>query len=293
LIEVTSSVGFPTIRNWFPAVAAHRKRQSRVFKGRGDITVKGKIASSSLLAVALAIGGSAAMAQTAAQIQAEVQKALSSSKYEGVHGSVQDNGLVVLNGSVDVFDLKEKIDHKAHRIKGVKAVENNIQVAGAPVSDQELSAKLVKAIEYDRVGYGTTPFNAISVNVRDGAVTLGGHAYGPVDADSAAAVAANTKGVKDVINDIQVDPLSPMDDSIRIRTFRTIYSYPSLNKYAMDPGKTIRISVQNGRVTLIGVVDSQADKDAAGIRANTVPGVFYVDNQLQVVNDQNEKRASR
>jgi hyperosmotically inducible protein len=255
--------------------------------------VKGKIASSSLLAVALAIGGSAAMAQTAAQIQAEVQKALSSSKYEGVHGSVQDNGLVVLNGSVDVFDLKEKIDHKVHRIKGVKAVENNIQVAGAPVSDQELSAKLVKAIEYDRLGYGTTPFNAISVTVRDGIVTLGGHAYGPVDADSAAAVVANTKGVKDVINDIQVDPLSPMDDGIRLRTFRTIYSYPSLSKYAMDPGKTIRISVQNGRVTLIGVVDSQADKDAAGIRANTVPGVFHVDNQLQVVNDEKEKRASR
>jgi hyperosmotically inducible periplasmic protein len=255
--------------------------------------VKGKIASSSLLAIALALGGSAAMAQSTAQIQAEVQKALSNSKYQSVHGTVQENGLVVLKGSVDVFDLKEKIDHKVHRIKGVKAVENDIQVAGAPIPDQELDAKLVKAIEYDRVGYGTTPFNAISVNVRDGVVTLGGHAYGPVDADSAAAVAANTKGVKDVINDIQVDPLSPMDDSIRIRTFRAIYGYPSLNKYAMDPGKTIRVSVQNGRVTLIGVVDSQADKDAAGIRANTVPGVFHVDDQLQVVNDQNENRASR
>jgi hyperosmotically inducible periplasmic protein len=255
--------------------------------------MKGTIASSSLIALALAIGGPAALAQSTAQIQAEVQKALSNSKYEGVHGSVQNNGLVVLNGSVDVFDLKEKLDHKIHRIKGVKAVENEIQVAGTPVPDQELSAKLVKAIEYDRVGYGTTAFNAISVTVRDGIVTLGGYAYGPVDADSAAAVAANMKGVKDVVNDIQVDPPSPMDDSIRIRTFRAIYSYPSLNKYAMDPGKTIRISVQTGRVTLIGVVDSQADKDAAGIRANTVPGVFHVDNQLQVVNDQNEKRASR
>ena len=233
------------------------------------------------------------MAQNTTHVEAEVQKALSNSKYEGVHGSVQNNDVVVLNGSVDVFDLKEKIDHKVHRIKGVKAVENDIPVAGTPVPDQELSSKLVKAIEYDRVGYGTTPFNAINVTVNDGVVTLGGHAYGPVDADSAAAVAANTKGVKDVINDIQVDPLSPMDDSIRIRTLRAIYSYPSLNKYAMDPGKTIRVSVQNGRVTLIGVVDSQADKDAAGIRANTVPGVFHVDDQLQVVNDQNENRASR
>jgi hyperosmotically inducible periplasmic protein len=254
--------------------------------------MKGKIASSSLLALALTLGGSVAMAQSSAQIQADVQKALSNSKYAAVHGRVENDGTVVLNGSVDLFDLKEKIDHKVHRIKGVKAVENDIQVAGMPVPDQELSAKLAKAIEYDRVGYGTTPFNAISVNVRDGVVTLGGHAYGPVDAGSAAAVAANTKGVKDVVNDIQVDPLSPMDDGIRIRTYRTIYSYPSLNKYAMDPGRTIRISVQNGRVTLIGVVDSQADKDTAGIRANTVPGVFHVDNQLQVVNDKNEKRTS-
>jgi len=261
--------------------------------------VKGTFASSPILtialalSIALAVGESAAMAQNTNQVQAEVQKVLSNSKYEGVHASVQNNGLVVLTGSVEVFDLKEKIDHKVHRIKGVKAVENDIHVAGAPIPDQELSAKLAKAIEYDRVDYGTTPFNAISVNVRDGVVTLGGRAYGPVDADSAAAVAANTKGVKDVINDIQVDPPSPMDDSIRIQTFRAIYSYPSLNKYAMDPGKTIRISVQNGRVTLIGVVDNQADKYAAGIRANTVPGVFHVDNQLQVVNDQDEKRASR
>jgi hyperosmotically inducible protein len=191
------------------------------------------------------------------------------------------------------FDLKDRIDHKVHRIKGVKAVENDIQIAGVPIADRDLSAKLIKAIEYDRVGYGTTPFNAISVTVRDGMVTLAGHAYGPVDANSAAAVAANMKGVKDVIDDIQVDPPSPMDDSIRISTFRMIYGFPSLSKYAMDPGKSIRISVQNGHVTLYGVVDNQVDKDTAGIRANSVPGVFSVNNQLQVVDDQNEKRASR
>ena len=74
----------------------------------------------------------------------------------------------------------------------------------------------MRAISVDRVGYGTTPFNAISVNVNNGVVTLGGTAYGPVDADSAVAVASNTKGVKDVINDISVDPVSPMDDRIRL-----------------------------------------------------------------------------
>jgi osmotically-inducible protein OsmY len=104
------------------------------------------------------------------------------------------------------------------------------------------------------------------------------------------AVAANTKGVKDVVNDISVDPVSPMDDRIRLATFRAIYSFPTLNKYAINPAKPIRISVQNGNVTLYGVVDSEADKNAAGIRANTVPGVFHVTNNLVVAGQPPERQ---
>jgi osmotically-inducible protein OsmY len=74
-----------------------------------------------------------------------------------------------------------------------------------------------------------------------------------------------------------------MDDRSRLQLFRTIYGFPSLNKYALDPAKPIRISVENGNVTLYGVVDSQMDKDVAGIRANSVPGIFKVTNDLQVV----------
>jgi hyperosmotically inducible periplasmic protein len=236
-----------------------------------------------ILTAVLSLGIPGAYAQNDNQLQAQAQKALSSSKLKDVQVSVQ-NGVVTLNGTVDVYDLKEEADRKVHRIKGIKGVENDIQVAGPEVSDQELQQKLTKAIAYDRVGYGTTPFNAISVSVNNGVATLSGHAYGPVDADSAVAVAANTKGVKDVVNDIQVDPLSPMDDRIRLSVYRSVYGFPSLNRYAIDPEKPIRISVQNGNVTLYGVVDSQADKDAAGIRANAVPGVFHVDNQLQVAN---------
>ena len=217
-----------------------------------------------------------------------MNKALNKSKFKGVQVAVQ-NGIVKLTGTVDVFDTKEDADKRVHRVKGVKAVDNEIEVAGPEIPDGQLQQKLVKAIQYDRVGYGTTPFNAISVNVQNGAVTLGGHAYGPVDADSAVAVAANTKGVKDVINEIQVDPVSPMDDRIRFAVFRSVYGFPSLNKYAIDPAKPIRISVQNGNVTLYGVVDSQADKDAANIRANSVPGVFHVTNDLQVAGGAPEK----
>jgi hyperosmotically inducible protein len=145
-----------------------------------------------------------------------------------------------------------------------------------------LEAKLVKAISYDRVGYGTTPFNAISVQVQDGTATLSGHAYGPVDASSALALAASTPGVKSVVNEVRVDPVSMMDDRSRLQLFRTIYGFPTLSKYAIDPAKPIRISVQNGNVTLYGVVDSQMDKDVAGIRANSVPGIFKVTNDLKV-----------
>jgi osmotically-inducible protein OsmY len=210
---------------------------------------------------------------------------LNKSKFKDIQVAVQ-NGQVTLTGTVDVFDTKEDADKRVHRTKGVKGVDNEIQVAGPDIPDAELQQKLVKAIQYDRVGYGTTAFNAISVNVQNGVVTLGGTAYGPVDADSAVAVAANTKGVKDVVNDISVNPVSPMDDRIRIATFRAVYGFPSLNKYAIDPAKPIRISVANGNVTLYGVVDSQADKDAAGIRANSVPGVFHVENDLQVAGGQ-------
>ncbi len=213
--------------------------------------------------------------------QAALTKALNKKQLSGVQGTVQGD-VAVLKGSVDVFDAKEEAGKRARRVKGIKSVDNEIEVAGPQVPDAELQQKLLKAIEYDRVGYGTTAFNAISVNVQNGDVTLGGHAYGPVDAGSAVAVASNTKGVRDVINDIQVDPTSPFDDRIRLQAFRTIYGFPSLNKYAVDPGKPIRISVINGNLTLYGVVDTQSDKDVAALRANSVPGVFKVVNNLQV-----------
>jgi hyperosmotically inducible periplasmic protein len=210
-----------------------------------------------------------------------LNNALNKSQFKNINVEV-NNGVVKLTGTVDVVDTRDQADRRVHRVKGVVAVDNEIQIAGPTIPDAQLQQKVLNAVQYDRVGYRSTPFNAISVRVQNGVVTLGGHAYGPVDADSAVAVASNIKGVQDVVNDIQVDPVSPMDDRIRVATYRAVYGFPSLNKYAIDPLKPIRISVQNGNVTLYGVVDSQADKNAAGIRANSVPGVFKVTNDLQV-----------
>jgi osmotically-inducible protein OsmY len=118
---------------------------------------------------------------------------------------------------------------------------------------------------------------------------LGGHSHDYPNRDSALAVVSTQPGVKDVVDNIEVDPVSPMDDGIRVAVARAVYGFSSLNRYAIDPAKPIRISVQNGHVELYGVVDSQADKNVAGIQANSVPGVFSVENHLEVAGQPGEK----
>jgi osmotically-inducible protein OsmY len=216
-----------------------------------------------------------------AQIQADVMKALDNKRFKDVKATVQ-NGQVRLTGTVELYGDKEDADKRAHHRKNVKGVENEITVAGPAVEDVQLRDKLAEKLAYDRVGYGTTAFNALTIGVKDGVVTLGGTAYGPTDKDSALSVVSNYPGVKDVVDNIEVAPVSPMDDRIRLAEARAIYGAPQLNKYALDPAKPIRITVVNGNVTLSGVVDTQADKDVAGIKANGVPGVFKVVNNLQV-----------
>jgi hyperosmotically inducible periplasmic protein len=241
-----------------------------------------------LLILAAALALPVAIAQSDSELQASVEKALGGSHFRGVQASVE-GGVVTLSGTVDLVADKISADQKAHHVKGIHAVQNEIRVAGNEVPDQQLQEKLQKAVAYDMVGYGTEPFDAISVQVQSGVATLAGHAYGPVDASDAVAVVANTKGVKDVVDNIQVDPVSPNDDRIRRAVFRAVYSFPMLNQYLIDPAKPIRIQVANGHVALYGTVDTQAQKNAAGIQANTVPGVFSVTNNLEVASGGGEK----
>jgi hyperosmotically inducible protein len=116
-----------------------------------------------------------------------------------------------------------------------------------------------------------------------GNLTLTGEVTNPVVKSDAGNVVKRIEGVEHVNNQIQVLPVSFFDDGLRLRLFRTIYGYPTLEKYRLGVVKPIRIIVENGHVTLMGVVDSEMDKNIAGMRANGVPGVFSVDNQLKVV----------
>jgi len=126
-------------------------------------------------------------------------------------------------------------------------------------------------------------FDNIAYKVDGDTVTLLGQVVRPTLKSDAENVVKRIEGVEKVDNQIEVLPPSPMDDKLRIRLFRAIYQYPPLQKYELGVQKPIRIVVKSGRVTLEGVVDSDADKNLVGIRANGVSGIFSVTNNLQVV----------
>lgn len=126
-------------------------------------------------------------------------------------------------------------------------------------------------------------FDNIAFRVDGSTVTLLGQVVRPSLKSDAENAVKHIEGVEKVANQIEVLPTSPMDDRLRLELYRGIYGYPALEKYALGVQKPIRIIVKNGRVTLEGVVDNEADKNLAGMRANGVPGIFSVTNNLQVV----------
>lgn len=214
------------------------------------------------------------------QIQQEATKVLQSKdKWHGITAST-DDGIVTLQGTVklliDKLDAGKKVD-KADHVQGVR---NHVEVEGT-VPDQQLQQQLAEKLRYDRVGFGIL-FNALSVGVQNGVATVSGDVHDYPSRDSAVAILETTPGVKEVVDNINVLPASPMDDDIRIRVARAIYGNNELSKYALDPQKPIRIVVDNGHVALYGVVDSQMDKQIAEMQAKSVPNVFSVDDHLVV-----------
>ena len=125
-------------------------------------------------------------------------------------------------------------------------------------------------------------FDNLQYSVHGSEVTLSGQVWQPVTKEDAQNAVKGIEGVTKVINNIEVLPLSPMDDQIRRAEYRAIYGAPELQRYAMGVLPSIHIIVKNGHVTLIGTVDNEMDKNVAEIRAKTVPNVFSVDDQLQV-----------
>jgi hyperosmotically inducible periplasmic protein len=200
--------------------------------------------------------------------------------FNNVKVTVQE-GIATLTGTVDLYQYKADGERRALKARGVESTLNLIEVTSNGVTDRDLQSQLVDRLAYDRVGFGNM-FNAIGVNVDRGVVTVDGHARTYVDRASALALVGTTPGVLDVVDSIEVDPVAPMDDEIRIRVARAVYGDSALRKYMIDPAKPIRISVQRGNVSLYGTVNNRMDAQIALVRANSVPGIFSVNSYLQV-----------
>ena len=163
----------------------------------------------------------------------------------------------------------------------------SLSVAAQDVQQSQAAAKsqerIIKETRHELLMLPyVTVFDNLAYKVDGYNVTLLGQVVKPVTRSDAENAVKHIEGVEKVDNQIEVLPPSPMDDRLRIQLFRAIYGFPALQRYALGVQKPIRIIVKSGHVTLEGVVDSEADKNLAGVRANGVPGIFSVDNHLQV-----------
>jgi hyperosmotically inducible periplasmic protein len=167
---------------------------------------------------------------------------------------------------------------------GAFAAAREKQQAPAPNS-ANYETWLTKEVRHELV---MLPFYSVFDNLQyqvEGAkVTLLGQVSRPELKSDAESAVRHIEGVEGVDNQIQVLPLSAFDDRIRRAEYRAVYSFPGLQMYSLRSVAAIHIIVDDGHVTLEGVVARQADKDEANIVANGVPGVFSVTNNLRVDN---------
>jgi hyperosmotically inducible periplasmic protein len=144
-------------------------------------------------------------------------------------------------------------------------------------------ARIVKEVRHELV---TLPyysvFDNLAYRVNGYTVTLEGQVTQPTLKSDAEKAVKKIEGVEQVVNNIEVLPLSPFDDQTRRAVYQAIYRQPGLEMYSLRAVPTIHIIVKNGHVTLTGAVGNPGDKERAGIAANGVSGVFSVTNDLLV-----------
>ena len=233
---------------------------------RGVLKTVGGVLAVGLLSATL-VAETTAVSRFDNQIQTTMTHKLAEKKQFHDVSFTVDDGIVTLTGTVDLYQRKLDAAKLARKTEKVTGVRNLITVAGPNVPDAQLEEKLARKLSYVRVDYDNT-FDYFALGVKDGVVTVEGADRTGVGRDEALADIYNQPGVKDVIENISIEPVSTFDDGIRLRAARAIYRDSVLSKYAIDPAHPIRIIVENGHVTLYGAVDSTMDKTVAGIRAN-------------------------
>lgn len=172
-------------------------------------------------------------------------------------------------------------------MKNVIAFCAAVLVAATPAFPQASSRardRLVREVRHELVMlpyYGV--FDNLTYKVDgNGTVVLIGQVSRPTLKSDAENVVKRIEGVEKVVNQIEVLPVSPNDDRLRLALYRAIYGHTALNRYALQAVPPIHIVVKNGNVTLEGVVANAGDRNIANIQANSVSGVFAVTNNLRV-----------
>jgi hyperosmotically inducible protein len=157
------------------------------------------------------------------------------------------------------------------------------RATAGPAGNDRSSQRLTREVRHELVMlpyYGV--FDNLAYRVDGSTVELMGQVTRPTLKSDAERVVKDIEGVQRVVNSIEVLPVSPTDDRIRLAIYRAIYGDTALNRYGLQAVPPIHIIVKNGNVTLEGVVANEGDKNIANIRANGVPGVFKVVNNLRV-----------
>src|SRR5207249_3885297 len=150
-------------------------------------------------------------------------------------------------------------------------------------SEAKYREKLYKEVRHQLVMLPWySVFDNLAYQVEGDKVILSGQVTRPVLKSDAEAAVKSLEGVSSVVSNIEVLPPSPIDDQLRHALYRAIYGDPGLARYSIQAVPSIHIIVKNGSVTLEGVADSETNKNLAGLRANQVPNVFSVKNNLVV-----------
>jgi hyperosmotically inducible periplasmic protein len=156
------------------------------------------------------------------------------------------------------------------------------QIANDPVNANEWLQRKVRH-ELVMLPYYSV-FDHITYRVEGDRVELLGQVRRPTLKSDAARVVEQIEGVSTVVNNIEVLPLSPNDDRIRLGVYRAIYGSDALFRYGLQPVPSIHIIVKNGHVTLEGIAAREMDKNIANIKAHGVPGVFSIAQNIVVEN---------
>ena len=201
---------------------------------------------------------------------------VTSQEYRDAVGSLYDyveRTRTLLSVNLDYAQAREKLN----RLDGAPKPEiTETSSKPAKTLEQRITSELVK-LPY----YGVFDYLAFQVDDEDRITLIGEVAWPTLKADAERAV-SRIEGVTGVNNEVKVLPLSHNDDVLRMATYRAIYGHATMARYRLNPNPPIRIIVENGHVTLKGVVGSEMDRTIASMQANGVPGAFSVTNHLQI-----------